>query len=76
MVACRHLGLNYAAAAMETSIFGGAGVNKVISGISCVGNEETLLECSHDQIGDVSVIHHYLIKCTVYLQTKVFYAVV
>ena len=40
---------------METSIFGGAGVSKVISGISCVGNEETLLECGHDQIGDVSI---------------------
>ena len=52
-MACRHLGLQYAAAAMETDIFGGGNLTKVISGISCVGNEDSLLDCDHDMFGDV-----------------------
>jgi len=28
-------------------------MTKVISGISCVGNEENLIDCQHDEIGDV-----------------------
>ena len=50
VVACRHLGLGYAAAALETDEFGGGNVSLVVSGLSCLGNEESLLECGHDPV--------------------------
>ena len=53
VVACRHLGLDYAAAALSTDIFGGRNLSRVISGIACTGNEESLLDCDHDELGEV-----------------------
>ena len=53
IVACRHLGLDYAAAALSTDIFGGRNLSRVISGVACLGNEESLLDCDHDALGEV-----------------------
>jgi len=51
IVACKQLGLGYAAATMSTSIFGGSNMTKVVSGIGCKGNEESLMDCGHDDFG-------------------------
>ena len=53
MVACRQLGMNYAAASIVTHMFGGANQTRVVSGLACRGDEENLLGCDHDQAGDV-----------------------
>jgi len=53
MVACRQLDMEYAASAFSTDLFGGLNSTRLISGISCKGNEESLLDCDHDQFGDV-----------------------
>ena len=53
VVVCRELGLGYAAAAMETDMFGGGNMTRVISGVGCVGHEDTLLDCGHDSLGDI-----------------------
>ena len=51
IVACKQLGMNYAAASTSTSIFGGANMTRVVSGLSCRGNEESLIDCGHDDFG-------------------------
>ncbi|KAF0293870.1 Lysyl oxidase 2 [Amphibalanus amphitrite] len=48
-VACRTLGLGYAAAALQTGFFGGNGSTKVMSGLECIGNESVLINCRHDE---------------------------
>lgn len=48
MVACRQLGLGYAAASLATSVFGGSNVTRVMSGVTCRGHEASLLDCDHD----------------------------
>ena len=53
MVACKQLGLGYAAATMSTSIFGGSNMTKLVSGLGCKGNEESLLDCGHDDFGSL-----------------------
>ena len=49
MVTCKQLGMKYAAISVTTNMFGGSQESKVISGVSCNGNEDSLLECDHDQ---------------------------
>ena len=53
MVACRQLGLVYAAAAVSTHLFGGGNLTRLVSGLACRSDEESLLDCGHDQFGDV-----------------------
>jgi len=53
MVACRQLGLVYAAAAFSTDLFGGVNQSRLISGVACKGSEDSLLDCDHDQFGEV-----------------------
>ena len=53
IVACRQLGLNYAASAVNSDFFGGGNMPRVVSGLSCNGNEHSLLECDHDDFGDL-----------------------
>ena len=53
MVACRQLGMKYAAASIVTHVFGGANLTRVVSGLSCKGHEDSLLACEHDQAGEV-----------------------
>jgi len=53
IVACKQLGLGYAAATMSTSIFGGSNMTKLVSGLGCKGNEESLLDCGHDDFGSL-----------------------
>ncbi|KAK2162812.1 hypothetical protein LSH36_91g05013 [Paralvinella palmiformis] len=47
MAACKQAGLGYAKQAFDVSPFGGTDKVKVLSGIRCEGNEETLSECHH-----------------------------
>ena len=51
VVVCRQLELGYAAGAMETSVFGGGNMSRVISGVQCRGHETSVLECGHDALG-------------------------
>ena len=51
MVACRQLGLGYVSSAVNSDVFGGKGMPRVISGLQCRGNEKSLLECEHDEVG-------------------------
>jgi len=53
MVACRQLGLRYASSAISTSIFGGQNMTRVVSGLDCNGEEESLIDCDHDNFGDL-----------------------
>lgn len=43
----------YAASALSTSIFGGTNVTRVVSGLECTGEETSLVDCQHDQFGEV-----------------------
>ena len=68
MVTCRQLGMGYAAASVATSMFEGANVQRVMSGVTCKGNEESLLDCHHDddqwcpgRVGlGFSIAHNYI----------------
>jgi hypothetical protein len=53
MVACKQLGLRYAAAATSTTIFGGENMTRVVSGLTCTGEEGSLVDCRHDQFGEL-----------------------
>ena len=53
MVACRQLGMGYAAASISTHMFGGANLTRVVTGLMCRGDEATLLDCGHDQAGEL-----------------------
>ncbi|XP_048001426.1 lysyl oxidase homolog 2-like [Leguminivora glycinivorella] len=48
---CHHLGLGFAAQASQTNVFGASKI--VLSGVQCKGNEKSLFECSHEDIGEV-----------------------
>ena len=51
VVTCRQLGLGYAAAALDTDMFGGGNLTRLVSGLACRGDEASLLECGHDRLG-------------------------
>ena len=51
MVVCRQLGLNYAAAAVTTDVFGQSPAGLLMSGLSCSGSEARLEQCRHHQGG-------------------------
>ena len=53
IVACKQLGLKYAASAVNSADFGGGNMPRVVSGISCKGNEQNLLHCDHDDVGNL-----------------------
>ena len=53
IVACKQLGLGYAAATMSTSIFGGSNLTKAVRGLGFRGNEESLIDCGHDDFGSL-----------------------
>ncbi|XP_063369098.1 lysyl oxidase homolog 3A [Cydia amplana] len=63
---CRHLGLGYAAQASQTNVFGASKI--VLSGVECQGNEKSLFQCSHEDIGTVKcsgdVGHVAAVVCT------------
>jgi len=48
VVVCKQLGLHYASSAVNSAVFGGARMTRVLSGVSCTGGEHSLLECQHD----------------------------
>ncbi|XP_055592888.1 lysyl oxidase homolog 2B-like [Uranotaenia lowii] len=51
-VVCRQLELGYANDAVQTDFFGGANISEVIlSGTECYGNESSLDECLHHEMG-------------------------
>ncbi|XP_037092406.1 lysyl oxidase homolog 3B-like [Pollicipes pollicipes] len=49
-IVCRTLGFGFAAASLQTGFFGGNGTAKVMSGLECVGNEDSLMDCRHDEV--------------------------
>ena len=56
MVACRQAGRGHAAAAVATDVFNRgrdqeAGVTPVLAGVTCRGDEASLLQCDHDEDG-------------------------
>ena len=53
IVTCRQLGLGYVSQYLETARYGGSHQPRVISGLSCRGDEEALIECQHDMLGEV-----------------------
>ena len=53
VVACKQLGLKYASSAVNSNFFGGKRMPRVISGLSCKGNEQSLLQCDHDDVGEL-----------------------
>uniref|UniRef100_A0A336MNT7 protein-lysine 6-oxidase n=1 Tax=Culicoides sonorensis TaxID=179676 RepID=A0A336MNT7_CULSO len=54
-VVCKELGMGYASDILNTDIFGGQNISKLIlSGTDCQGNETKLSECVHQQLGKVS----------------------
>ncbi|KAJ9573643.1 hypothetical protein L9F63_008984 [Diploptera punctata] len=54
MVVCRQLGMGYANDAIQTDFFGGNSSAITLSGVKCTGNEESLDECMHSAMGQVS----------------------
>ena len=54
MVVCRELGMGYANDAVQTDFFGGNSSHMILSGVKCNGNEESLYECMHSEMGQVS----------------------
>lgn len=50
MVACKQAGFGYAQQAYNVTPFGGTDKVKVLSGIRCDGNEETLSKCHHGSL--------------------------
>ena len=53
IVVCRQLGLGYVSQYLETDRFGGKDLPRLVSGLTCRGDEEELVECHHDSLGDV-----------------------
>lgn len=49
-IACKTMGMGFAASAEQTNFFGGENMNKSVSGIQCIGNETSLYECYCDLI--------------------------
>ena len=43
----------YASSAISTSIFGGENMTRMVSGLDCNGEEESLMDCDHDNFGDL-----------------------
>ncbi|KAK2162814.1 hypothetical protein LSH36_91g05019 [Paralvinella palmiformis] len=55
MAACKQAGLGYAKQAFDVSLFGNSDNDKVLSGVQCEWNDETLSECHHGSLeGGVS----------------------
>ncbi|KAK2162813.1 hypothetical protein LSH36_91g05015 [Paralvinella palmiformis] len=55
MAACKQAGLGYAKQAFGVSLFGNSDKDKVLSGVQCEWNDETLSECHHGSLeGGVS----------------------
>ena len=48
-----HCFCRYASSAISTSIFGGQNMTRVVSGLDCNGEEESLIDCDHDNFGDL-----------------------
>ncbi|ELT99164.1 hypothetical protein CAPTEDRAFT_142796 [Capitella teleta] len=46
-VVCKQVGKGHARSAVMSSVFGGEHLAKVLSGIDCMGEEDSLDECSH-----------------------------
>lgn len=53
-VVCKSLGLGYAMTAAQTDFFGGNTTSIVLSGVQCNGTEDSLDQCLHDELGDVT----------------------
>ena len=47
---CRELGLGYATAAVQSDFFGGNRSDILFSGVTCRGNEDSLVDCHHEKI--------------------------
>ncbi|XP_058813140.1 lysyl oxidase homolog 2B-like [Topomyia yanbarensis] len=51
-VVCRQLGMGYANDAIQTDFFGGSNQSEILlSGTECYGNETSLAECWHHELG-------------------------
>lgn len=53
-IVCKSLNLGYASHAMQTDIFSNDTLSKIlISGTECYGNESTIQDCMHHELGNV-----------------------